>query len=242
MNNSIITPGDIFGMLTVVTRGSDYCWRNYRYTRWICRCDCGNETLVRDCALKNGNTTSCGCKRIISNKSRPKQVIYSFDDDCVVCSLTYGISFLIDKADYPRVKEYGWSYNRQRDYIFMNQKPQTHLSRFLMDCPAGLEVDHINHNRLDNRRCNLRIATRRENCANTRPTVNCSSGYKGVSFCKQTKKWRAFVTPDGRATTTIGRYDTAEEAALVRDQAVFQLHGEFAWLNFPDKVKKTDAP
>lgn len=230
-----IKPGENFGLLTVIERGSDYIYRTQRFPRWICRCDCDKETIIRESALKRGDIKSCGCARITANKNRLKRVDYRIEDSHVVCTLTNGVSFLIDASDLPRVQEHGWSYNRPRDYIFANSRliKYVPLSRFILEAPPELEVDHINHDRLDNRRCNLRFATRQENCANTRPTLHCSSGYKGVSFCKQTGKWRAFASLNGRSTT-VGRFDTPKEAAVARDKVVRRLHGEFAWLNFPN--------
>ena len=231
LNKGAVSAGARYGMLTVISLGAYYYYRNQRIPRWICRCDCGKETLVREAALKCGNSRSCGCARITTNKNKPKRVEYHINGKIVVCTLTNGVSFLIDSADLPRVSKYGWSYNRPRNYIFMNAKPQTQLSRFLMDCPPDLEVDHINHNRLDNRSCNLRLASRKENCANTRPRVNSRSMYKGVSFCKQTKKWRASIT-DGKNQYTIGRYSSQEEAARAYDKEAKRFQGEFAFLNF----------
>lgn len=227
-----IKPGERSGLLTVIERGPDYIYRTLSFPRWICRCDCGNETLNRESALKRRDIKSCGCARITANKSRPKLVKYRIEGDRVVCTLTNGVSFLVDAVDLPRVQEHGWSYNRPRDYVFANSKliKCVPLSRFILEAPPGLEVDHINHDRLDNRRCNLRFATHQENCANTRPTRRCSSGYKGVSFCRQTGKWKAFASLNG-GTTTVGRFDTPLEAAKARDEVVRRLHGEFAWLN-----------
>ncbi len=237
-----VQPNDKFGRLVVLRRGEDYVYRGQHQARWVCKCECGKETLVRGCALISGNTKSCGCQRKISNCSRPKKVEYKYEKDYVICSLTNGVVFLIDRIDYKRVSKYGWSYNRNRDYIICNSSSLKNkpLSRFLLECPDGLEVDHINHNRLDNRRCNLRIATKKENMANTRPTKLCTSGYKGVSFCKQTQKWRALIPTDHGTSTTIGRYNSAEEAAIERDKAVYRLRGEFAWLNFPERIAEYD--
>lgn len=53
--------GKQFGKLTVIKRGEDYVWNDKRYARWLCRCECGNETLVTSSSLKCGKTKSCGC-------------------------------------------------------------------------------------------------------------------------------------------------------------------------------------
>ena len=190
-----VHPNDKYGRLIVLRRGEDYLYRGQKQPRWVCKCACGNEILVRACHLLSGNTQSCGCLRRTRNQSRPHKVQYVFHNDYVECRLTNGISFLIDLSDYARVCLYGWSYNRPRDYVFCNaaHMKQIPLSRFLLNCPHDMEVDHINHNRLDNRRCNLRIASKSQNRANRRPGKNSTTGYIGVSYCKQTKKWRASI-------------------------------------------------
>lgn len=115
------------------------------------------------------------------------------------------------------------------------------MHRFLMAPPEGYEVDHINHNKLDNRRCNLRVCTRAENGRNIRKTNNRSSRYKGVSRSKKgpdminnrSKQWTCGITYDGEYHW-VGMYATEEHAALVYDEWAQEHHGEFACLNFPD--------
>ena len=225
--------GDTFNCLTIIGDAEDYVWRDHHYKQWLCQCVCGKKLVVRDCHLKNGNSRSCGCMVTEWNKNKKKKVNYEVKGDTVVCTLSNGVQFLIDVDDYGRVKEYGWSYNRPRDYIFCNSLNQIPLSRFLLNCPPGFEVDHINHNRLDNRRCNLRIATKSENSANTRRIKNGILRYKGVSYCTQTGRWRASIHY-GDMQTTIGRYDTMEQAAVAHDLVSYKLYGDFAWLNFPN--------
>lgn len=238
-----VHPNDKYGRLIVLRRGEDYLYRGQKQPRWVCKCACGNEILVRACHLLSGNTQSCGCLRRTRNQSRPHKVQYVFHNDYVECRLTNGISFLIDLSDYARVCLYGWSYNRPRDYVFCNaaHMKQIPLSRFLLNCPHDMEVDHINHNRLDNRRCNLRIASKSQNRANRRPGKNSTTGYIGVSYCKQTKKWRASIVGANGNTTTIGRFASIETAAIARDVAAYREYGSFAWLNFPARLHEYAA-
>lgn len=100
----------------------------------------------------------------------------------------------------------------------------------------GLVVDHRNGNGLDNRRCNIRTATRSNNQHNQRlGRANNTSGYKGVTRrrgpCRR-KPWRACIRHE-RRTVFIGHFATPEAAAAAYDRKAAELFGEFASLNFP---------
>ena len=105
------------------------------------------------------------------------------------------------------------------------------LHRAILAAPDGLEVDHINRNRLDNRRCNLRLATRSENARNTKLAENNTCGYKGVRFIDAVSRWGAVVIFD-RESYWLGLYETPEQAAFAYDLGAVALHGEFASPNF----------
>ena len=112
---------------------------------------------------------------------------------------------------------------------------QNHL--YLEPCTLSpkLFVDHINNNSLDNRKSNLRIVTHRQNCLNTRPkTKNTTSRYKGGSWDKESKKWRALITHKGRRIS-IGRFKNETDAARTYDKTAKELNGDYAYLNFTDK-------
>lgn len=89
------------------------------------------------------------------------------------------------------------------------------------------EVDHINRVRGDNRWTNLRLAYHGENTANTPVRADNKSGFKGVSFCTYTKRWRAVVQWKEKVYF-LGRFDTPELASVARQKAALELHGEFA--------------
>ncbi len=111
------------------------------------------------------------------------------------------------------------------------------MHRQIMNAPAGLVVDHIDGNGLNNRKSNLRVCTQGQNSLNSRPRRNCSSRYKGVSFYKRDKIWQAQIFYNFR-TINIGRFDDEVEAALAYDRKAEELFGEFAYLNFR---KNTDG-
>ncbi len=107
----------------------------------------------------------------------------------------------------------------------------TFMHRVIMQAPAGVEVDHINRNRLDNRRCNLRLADRAGNARNCKRNRRNTSGYKGVHRVGQGGRWAAAIRYEG-GTFHLGVCATAEEAAVTYDLAAMALHGEFAATNF----------
>ena len=93
--------------------------------------------------------------------------------------------------------------------------------------PEGMQIDHINGNKLDNRIENLRIATYAENQWNAKTRVDNKSGVKGVCWHKATRRWLAQIKHN-KVLHYLGVYDTIEEAAKVVQDKRIQLHGEFA--------------
>lgn len=102
--------------------------------------------------------------------------------------------------------------------------------RAVMNPGAGEWVDHINHDKLDNRRSNLRVCSPGENNRNRRP--NSMTGYKGVYKNYKSNTFGASIKVDDKKTY-LGSFKTAEEAARAYDAAAEQAFGEFAFLNFP---------
>jgi len=101
-----------------------------------------------------------------------------------------------------------------------------------MDVPEDMVADHINHNGLDNRKANLRLATPADNARNARyPKINTSSKYRGVWYNRQTQKWRATIRVN-RKRKQIGYFHNEVEAAKAYDRAARKFYREFAVLNF----------
>lgn len=156
--------------------------------------------------------------------------------------LTRGQVALVDDADYLWLSKFNWVASKMRtgkwratrmvrvsekgDPFFGN-KTNILMHTVIMRTPAGMEVDHIDGNSLNNQRSNLRLATSAQNKHNRAGWTG--SGFKGVH-----------KAPKGKftAVVTVGVFDTAEEAARAYDKAAAMIHGEFAWLNYPTEERK----
>lgn len=104
-----------------------------------------------------------------------------------------------------------------------------YLHREVMQTPKGFDTDHINGNKLDNRRENLRISSRSENNMNQKKTRGVSK-YKGVCWHKQRSKWKAEIKLNG-IKKHLGLFTSEEAAAEAYDQAAKELFGNFAKTN-----------
>lgn len=152
--------------------------------------------------------------------------------------LTQGRFSLIDDEDFEKVSKYKWnvSFNKRNNsfrpsttIILNNKKYTLLLSRFIMNCPKGMVVDHINHNTLDNRRCNLRICTFKENIYNLKLRKSSKYGYKGISFKKN--RWIVQLKKDKKYIYG-GSFKDKIEAAKTYDEKAKELFGKYANLNF----------
>ena len=154
--------------------------------------------------------------------------------------LTQGKVAIVDDCDYEWLNQWKWHYNNcyaaHADYSVV-PKRMVYMHRAILEAMGFKDFeksDHINRNRLDNRRCNLRPATARQSsCNRGRPKTN-KSGYTGVRWCSDTKKWRACVYMYKR-TISLGHFEDIKEAAQAYNEAARKYYGEFAVLNDIDK-------
>lgn len=140
--------------------------------------------------------------------------------------------FIVDDEDYADLCRYRWV--MLDGYAKANHGHRQRMHRYIMSkrrCLDGLVIDHADGNRTDNRKANLRVATRSENRANTGKYRNNQSGYKGVR--KYGQYWYAEIKKDGQYEW-IGSFATPQAAAFAYDQRAIFLYGEFALLNRPD--------
>jgi len=106
------------------------------------------------------------------------------------------------------------------------------LSRVLIQARKDQDVDHINRNPFDNRKCNLRACSRSVNMQNggCRRGVNATSSYKGVGWDKHRRKWHAQIGKD-YVNYNLGRFNTECDAALAYNEAAARMYGPCAYLN-----------
>ena len=145
--------------------------------------------------------------------------------------LGLGLVTLVDREDVDRLSELASSWHiGSKGYVLGAGKRLMH--RLILGAPAGLTVDHISGDKLDNRKVNLRLASWRENIRNRGASAANKSGFKGVSWHSGNRKWCAQIRigPTG-AKTFLGLFETKEEAAIAYNLAAIQHHGEFAYLN-----------
>lgn len=149
---------------------------------------------------------------------------------------------IVDDADFDWLSQFKWCALPATSNGFYAVRRASssggliYMHRFILGIESG-DADHINRNKLDNRRLNLRAATRPQNMSN-RLKLNrngrASSQFKGVSLNKQLNKWHATISQKH-----IGYFTSELEAARAYDAAALLHFGEFARLNFPEG---TDMP
>ena len=138
----------------------------------------------------------------------------------------------VSDVDFPYLSQYRWFVSRgyavTEDQLGL--KYHMHRMVFREFNIVGMYVDHIDRNRLNNERGNLRLCSAQQNSWNTSKAKGTTSQYKGVT--KSRDKWQARISKDGESRH-LGVSETQVEAAVAYDQAAKELFGEFACLNFP---------
>lgn len=157
------------------------------------------------------------------------------EGDIAYVPLTRGYEAVIDAADVPLVEGYAWKalVDTRRVYATTEvggrkAKKSLRMHRVIMDAPSGVDVDHIDHNGINNRRSNMRFCTRSENLQNQRKRLDNTSGFKGVHYYKRTGRWRAYIMRDSKERH-LGYFDTPEQAYAAYCRASEYLHGEYGF-------------
>ena len=130
---------------------------------------------------------------------------------------------LIDKEDYETLKNYKWRISKNG---YVVNRMLGYLHRVVMKAPDNMDVDHIFHNKLDNRKSSLRICTRSQNNMNKGHQSNSHSKVRGVFYCKQTGRWASEIRVNGNRIW-LGRFDSFESACAIRLEAEKKYFGNF---------------
>lgn len=154
-------------------------------------------------------------------KLQPKNEIIK-DGNTLIIKTNNGTEIKADVSDYDKLKSIHWRINSNGYAIGTHNKKNVSMSRFIMDYIGRLIVDHINGDRLDNRRSNLRIVTHTQNSLNRSSHKGSSSQYIGVSYYNRLKKWVSRATINGKEVH-LGSFDTELEAAQVRETKIKEL-------------------
>lgn len=238
--------GQVFGRWKVLYRAEDRIRSDgHRESVWHCKCSCGeNERDVLQRSLLAGISISCGCTRKKSNVKLKQVNRYDLETyEFGVGFTNAGETFYFDKEDYDKIRDYIWFVSSD-GYIVSSTRldsSKQRLHRLVVGCDDNaLRVDHINHNKSDNRKNNLRIVTSSENLMNKRVGSNNQSGYTGV--CYSSRKggcWRAYINKDGKQYH-LGYFDNIENAIKVRNDAEDKLFGEYSYresMKIADNIK-----
>lgn len=214
-----------FGRLTVLYEAEPkYTSGGNKRTAWHCKCDCdGKELDIAAGNLLRGHTKSCGClndekRRMSKNK---KYNTYDLNGIYGIGYDSKGNKFWFDLEDYDLIKSYCWF--KHREY-FQARQPGTNRHIFLHklimdDLENTTDIDHIDTERkYDNRKSNLRVAKRIENCRNRRLNRNNTSGVTGVYWASREQKWRATIKVNYKYIE-LGDFDDFNDAVRARKDA-----------------------
>lgn len=178
-------------------------------TQWLCKCDCGNVTVVQSCNLLSGHSKSCGCGIIEANtrhghwNERVYRIYYAMKERCYnpnACGYEYYGAIGISVCDEWR-KDFQTFYNWAMSHGYSDE----------------LSIDRIDPNG-NYEPLNCRWADKTTQSYNQKKRVDNTSGYKGISYRKDTKKYIAYINKAGKRYR-LGNFSTLEEAIKAREKA-----------------------
>ena len=215
MQKVIDLSGQTFGKITVIKLNKV----ENGTTHWECFCSCNPEKTFEFTwhRIKDRKFPNCGC----SNTSWKRNNHYDLTGEYGVGHIG-DIEFYFDLEDYDKIKDTSW-FISTKNYIRgkINNK-SIPIHRLIVDCPKGLVVDHINGNKHDNRKINLRITTNQGNTQNKINKIkNTTSKYFGVRKVAS-GRWNASIKTN-QVAMYLGTFATEEEAALAYNKKAEDL-------------------
>lgn len=202
--------GKKFGKLTIIK----YEFIDKYYCKhYLCKCDCGKEKIININNVKSGKTKSCGCnyKEVLGNLYKKSNKYRFYKNYIIGYTTNSNKKFYIDKEDYNKIKDICW-YETKNNYIAHKDKNKKiiFLHRYVINAPKNKIVDHINHNKNDNRKNNLRLCNYKINALNRKNKPKGITKYKvgnNIYYMVQLSEYK-------------GSFKSYKEAKKVRDRII----------------------
>lgn len=192
---------------------------NKKGSVWVCKCHiCGAIKEIRGKPVREGLVISCGNHR--------NHNVYDLTGDYGICYTAKKEPFYFDLEDYDLIKDIAW-YSRLGYAYAKSDKYCGSMQDLIMPHSSEFMVDHIYGKRNDNRKSQLRLATRTQNNQNKRLHSNNTSGVTGVSLNKKNNKWDSYIHVN-KSKIFLGRFDNIEDAIRARLKAEKEYFKDFA--------------
>jgi hypothetical protein len=180
----------------------------------------------------NGGLVFYGIRELTDNV---KLISETFDNRHVsegfrIIKTKRGHEIIVDKEDYEYLLGSAWELNTNGYPTCTKKRKKVSMARELVICPPGMVVDHINGNRLDQRKKNLRVCSVTEN--NRNQSIRKGRRFKGATYIKSMRKWRAIVRIQKQSF--VSYHETELEAAKSYNELAKKHYGQFARLNVFD--------
>ncbi len=214
--------GDIFGCYRILdTRAS--VGSNGSYQCLVECCSCGHRSIKGMQELRKKKTGRC--------QHCPPSYNFEIKNGTAKCKLPDGSDLVIDEEDVPKIKDFFW-WDNGMGYVLTQDKQsrekiQIHRLILGLEKDSPIIVDHINRNKHDNRKANLRLVTQHQNSMNNPLKKNNTTGYTGVWLDKKAQKYSAKIMFK-RKGISLGRSFDIVECAQMYNHAAMLLFGEFA--------------
>lgn len=226
MGKFIDLSGQKFGRLTVLHKSQKQNGRIY----WTCQCECGKIKDICASSLTSGATKSCGCfQREQCSISNSRNNSYKIVNGTVCMTTSSGVDFYVSIEDLEKVSKYCWA--ESNGYIISCKSGKMiKLHRFVMNATASQIVDHIDGNKQNNIRSNLRIVNKSQNAMNSKKRYDNKSGVTGVVWNARKNKWVARIKYNYK-DIHLGYFENIEDAKKARREAEDKYFGEYAYSN-----------
>lgn len=188
---------------------------------------CSRECMNNNPEWKKSKSEIASNLHLFSNHYKKlNKIIVDGDTSYIYTSKNEKIT--VDTDDLEKVKNHTWRMNTNGYAETEHNRKTIRIHRLLMDAPKNLVVDHINHDKKDNRRSNLRLCTYAENNHNVAIGKSKKSNIRGVSWSKREQRWRAKIVVN-KKEIGLGYYKNINDAIKARKEAEKKYYGEFAY-------------